>query len=182
MAYKDFPKTNKGYEDKRKFWTGPEGCELVAGFRRDGMTWDEVAYNQIGACEQTIRRWMVKYPEFKAAIQQSADYANAVVEASLMKRALGYTADEETWELDKDTGRMRLVKITKKHVPPDTKACLAWLFNRKYDSWRSQQPPLDSSKEEIAAVSDVLVKIERAADAEVGIVHDDTPDDIPEEA
>jgi len=163
MAYTSlpqFPDTNEGREERKRFWLSDDGIQLVAGLRREGASFERVAY-LIGISDTTLRKWRMQEPKFEAAIQQTDDLVNAMVENALLRRALGYDSVEEDEELVE--GEMRVVRRHVRHVPPDTKACLSWLYSRRADRWRAQQEPLDASAEEIAAVRDVLVTIATAA-------------------
>ena len=160
MAYIDFPDTNEGNSERKAFWLSDAGIQLVAGFRREGASLERIAY-LIGISENTLRKWRSQEPKMEAAIHQTDELVNAMVENALLKRALGYSTVEVDEELVE--GEMRIVRRREKHVPPDTKACLSWLYSRRSDRWRIQQAPLDASAEEIAAVKDVLVTIATAA-------------------
>lgn len=160
MAYIDFPDTNEGNSERKAFWLSDDGIQLVAGFRREGASLERIAY-LIGISENTLRKWRSQEPKLEAAIHQTDELVNAMVENALLKRALGYSTVEVDEELVE--GEMRVVRRREKHVPPDTKACLSWLYSRRSDRWRIQQAPLDASAEEIAAVKDVLVTIATAA-------------------
>ena len=159
VAYIDFPDTNEGRSERKAFWLSDDGIQLVAGWRREGASFERVAY-LIGITESTLRKWRSLEPRFEAAIQQTDDLVNAMVENALLRRALGYSTVEVDEELVE--GQMRVVRRREKHVPPDTKACLSWLYSRRPDRWRAQQAPIDASAEEIAAVRDVLVTIATA--------------------
>lgn len=65
------------------------------------------------------------------------------IESALLKRALGFTLEESTSEdiVDKRTGEsMETAKrrVTKKSVPPDVRALLFWLKNRRPERWRDR--------------------------------------------
>lgn len=160
MAYIDFPDTNEGRSERKRFWLSDDGIQLVAGFRREGASLERIAY-LIGISENALRKWRSMEPKLEAAIQQTDELVNAMVENALLRRALGYTAVEVVEELVE--GEMREVRRIEKPVPPDTKACLSWLYSRRSDRWRIQQAPIDASAEEIAAVKDVLVTIATTA-------------------
>lgn len=160
MAYIDFEDSNEGRSERKRFWLSDDGIQLVAGWRREGAGLERIAY-RIGITETTLRKWRSMEPKLEAAIQQTDELVNAMVENALLRRALGYTSVEVEEELIE--GELRVTHRREKHVPPDTKACLAWLYSRRSDRWRTQQAPLDASAEEIAAVRDVLVTIATAA-------------------
>ena len=161
VAYIDFPDTMEGVQERKAFWLSDDGIQLVAGWRREGAGLERIAH-LIGISETTLRKWRNQEPRLEAAIRQTDELVNALVENALLRRALGYTTMEVVTELVE--GEMREVRRVEKPVPPDTKACLAWLYSRRSDRWRTQQAPIDASAEEIAAVRDVLVTIATTAD------------------
>lgn len=161
MAYVDFDNTEAGRKERKAFWLSADGIELISGFRREGESFEEIALRRLGVSDRTLDRWRRESGELERALRQTDDLVNAAVEASLLKRAIGYTAVEEVEELVE--GEMRVVRRMTKHIPPDTKAALSWLYSRRSDRWRAQQEPLDASAEEIMAARDVLVSIERAS-------------------
>ena len=58
------------------------------------------------------------------------------------------------------TGQIIYSKKTKKTVPPDTGAAMAWLKNRRPDKWRDKQDVEISSPNLIVEVRDSNTKIE----------------------
>lgn len=162
MAYIDFENTEAGKRERKAFWLSPDGIELISGFRREGESLEQIALRRVGVSDRTLDRWRRESEDLERALRQTDDLVNAAVEASLLKRALGYTVVEETEELVE--GEMRVVRRSTRHVPPDTKACLSWLYSRRSDRWRIQQEPIDATTEELLAARDVLVTIERAAE------------------
>ena len=67
---------------------------------------------------------------------------NQLVEAALLRRALGYEVTEERTE-DSEKG-MKTVAATK-HVPGDISAMGLWLKNRCPERWRDHpEPPADT--------------------------------------
>ena len=59
---------------------------------------------------------------------------------------------------------MRTTKVIRKHVAPDVKACLSWLYSRRPDRWRAIQDPLDNDAETIGIAKRMLVTIKEAAE------------------
>lgn len=161
MPYMDFPKSDKGMKERKAFWLSEQGVTLIAGWRREGMTIEEITLRQCGVSETTFRRWCKESEALESALRCAQDSVNAKVEESLLKRALGYVDEEETWELVE--GEMRRVKVVRKPVPPDVKACLSWLYSRRSDRWRAIQEPRDTTSEDIADVKNVLVSIVNVA-------------------
>lgn len=82
---------------------------------------------------RTIHRWKLDYPDFRIALQVGKEAADAKVEESLFKRATGYSFDsEKVFFVDGEAHRVETIE----HVPPDTKAAMWWLQNRKPQTWR----------------------------------------------
>lgn len=162
MPYREFPKTNAGSIERKEFWLSDEGLELISGFRREGMTIEEIFQGQVGITETTWRRWLAGSDGLREAISQTDEYVNCLVERSLLRRALGYEVVEVDEELVE--GEMRVVRRRHRHVPADTKACLSWLYSRRPDRWRAVQDPRDASTEQLRAVDSVLVSIVHASE------------------
>ena len=83
------------------------------------------------------------------------------VEEALLKRATGYDYEEDTWELVE--GELRLTKKCRKHVPPDVKAILSWLYNRLPNQWRATQEPLETTQY-TETIKDILVAMKEVAE------------------
>lgn len=165
MAYIDFPNSKPGQPNqsaKKNFYMSEEGLGLVRQWRREGLTIEEIAHKYIGVGETTLSRWRHESEDFENALRIGQDQANALVEESLFKRALGYDYDEDTWELVE--GEMRKVKTIRKHVSPDVKACLSWLFSRRPDRWRATQDPIDEAAGDMEKAKKILVAIKEVAD------------------
>lgn len=73
---------------------------LMAGH---GMSDPEMA-KEMGIAESTLYKWRHDFPEFATALDEGKDDINRLVEASIVKSALGYTFDEITQYRDKDGG------------------------------------------------------------------------------
>ena len=56
------------------------------------------------------------------------------IKHALLKRALGYEYEEKTVEVGAN-GKPKVVKITKKHVPPDTKLAADILLLMRCGKW-----------------------------------------------
>jgi hypothetical protein len=86
-----------------------------------------------GVALRTIHRWKIEHPEFREALEMGKDEADKKVEDSLYRRAVGYTFDsEKIVVVDKELQRVETIE----HVPPDTKAAMFWLQNRRPGIWR----------------------------------------------
>lgn len=159
-AYMEFADTAEGRKERYAFWTGEDGLQLVRQWRREGASFERLSALMGVACS-TLSKWRSREPRLEAAIKQTDDLVDAMVENALLKRALGYTAQEVEEELVE--GEMRVVRRRERHFAPDTKACLSWLYSRRSDRWRVQQAPLDTTADEVLQAKQVLVTIARAA-------------------
>ena len=117
---------------KYEYWLTPEGLIKLEGWARDGLSDDQIAKN-IGINRDTLYRWKKAYPDFSDALKRGKEVIDRQVENALLKRALGYTYDEVTFEDGVEVKRVR------KQVVPDTTAQIFWLKNRKPDDWRDKR-------------------------------------------
>jgi hypothetical protein len=83
----------------------------------------------------TINLWKVEHPEFSESISVPKDIADAKVEQSLYRRAMGYEHDEV--DIRVVNGEIIETPI-RKYYPPDTSAMIFWLKNRKKEEWRDK--------------------------------------------
>lgn len=163
MAYVEFPKSQQGNIDRKNFWTqSDEGLLLISQWRREGITCEEIALKYIGIGTSTWDRWRKSSDKLCKALSTSDQVVNASVEQALLKRALGYDVEEVTEELVE--GTLRITKRQTKHIAPDVKACLSWLYSRRSDRWRVVQDPLDSTADEVNAAKKMLVTIKQVAE------------------
>jgi len=108
---------------------------LVEGWARDGLTDEQIAKN-LGIGTRTFYEYKEKYPQFSQSLKRGKEVVDTEVENALLKRALGYTYDEETYEeLSDGTSKSKTVT---KHIPGDTTAQIFWLKNRKPGVWRDK--------------------------------------------
>lgn len=160
MAYKDFPEDLQGQKKRKAFWLSEDGLTLIAGWRRWGITIEEIATKYIGISMTGFRNWCRESDELKRVLRQSQDVANMTAEESLLKRACGYDYVEQTYDLIE--GELRLAHEYHRHMPPDTKALLAWLYNRCPEKWRSVQEPLEQTKY-TETIKNILVAMKQVA-------------------
>lgn len=140
VVYDDYPDK---FAKKVDWWRSEQGLSLIRGWRAQGKSIKNVV-SSMGIDPRTFRRWRKQYPEFDEAMEVGVEVANSNVMEALYKRACGYDYWEETWELIE--GELRLVRKNKRHLPPDTKAILHWLWSRMPNQWRSVQEPLESTQ------------------------------------
>lgn len=160
MAYIDFPEGLKGQKQRKAFWLSDEGLMLISGWRKQGIPLTRIATECVGVSKTAWWGWYKESEKLRDACTISLDIANATVEDALFKRAVGYDYDEETWELVE--GELRRTRVIRKHVPPETKAIMQWLFNRLPNRWRAQQEPLESTQY-TETVKEILIAMKEVA-------------------
>lgn len=103
----------------------------------------------------TVALWKVQHPEFSDALRVSKEEADAKVEQSLYRRAMGYEHDETDIRV---VGGEIVQTPLRKFYPPDTTACIFWLKNRKPAEWRDKVEQELSGTIQLAKIERVLVK------------------------
>jgi IS30 family transposase len=125
---------------KGKFekWLLPENLIRIEGWAKDGLIYEQIATN-LGVCLATLDNWRSRFPEIATALSKGRETVDREVENALYKSATGYEYEEETFELDRKTGEMVLVKTVTKKMPPNVTAQIFWSKNRKPNEWRDKQ-------------------------------------------
>ena len=136
-------------------WLENDKLILLEGWARDGLTDEQIAKN-IGINRTTLYDWKKKEVNIADALKKGKEVIDFEVENALLKRALGYEYEEETYE------NGILTKKVKKQVPPDTTAQIFWLKNRKPNNWKDRVET-DEDKEAVANASQVIAKIRKVA-------------------
>lgn len=112
-------------------WLENDKLILLEGWARCGLTDEQIAKN-MGIAPSTLYEWKKKSKEFSESLKKGKEVVDFEVENALLKRALGYEYEEETYE------NGILTKKVKKQVPPDTTAQIFWLKNRQVKKWRDK--------------------------------------------
>ena len=136
-------------------WLEKDKLILLEGWARDGLTDEQIAKN-MGIAPSTLYEWKKKSKEFSESLKKGKEVVDFEVENALLKRALGYEYEEETYE------NGILTKKVEKHVAPDTTAQIFWLKNRKPNTWKDKIET-DEDKEAVANASQVIAKIRKVA-------------------
>lgn len=123
-------------------WLKEDNLKLLEAWARDGLTNEQIAHN-IGIRSKTLYEWINKFSVIGDALKRGKEVVDIEVENALLKRALGYSYQETTRELSKETGQLVITKVVTKQVIPDTTAMIYWLKNRKPKQWRDK-PTLDT--------------------------------------
>lgn len=131
-----------GRKGKYHEWLTEDGLTKLQGWARDGLTEEQIAEN-MGIVRTTLYTWKNRYPELDKALKKGKEVIDRHVENALLKRALGYSYEEVTYErvYDADTDshvRVETKRVTKE-VHPDVTAQIFWLKNRKPEEWRDRR-------------------------------------------
>jgi len=109
-----------------------------------------------GVSRRTIGYWASKYKEFGTALKVGKDIADDRVERTLYERATGYSYDAV--KILQNNGQPVIVPYTE-HVAPDTTACIFWLKNRRFLTWRDR---MEHTGKDGAAITLTLSKDDAA--------------------
>lgn len=112
-------------------WLVNDKLILLEGWARSGLTDEQIAKN-IGINRTTLYDWKKKEVNIADTLKKGKEVIDFEVENALLKRALGYEYEEETYE------NGVLTKKVKKQVAPDTTAQIFWLKNRQVKKWRDK--------------------------------------------
>ncbi len=112
--------------------------EFARALAIEGLTNQEIA-DKLNIGITTLKKWMKLYPEFATSIKEGKAPADAKVEMSLYKKALGFEVTEKR-ALVVGTGEYAHIEMVTetRYVPPDNTSCIFWLKNRKPDKWRDK--------------------------------------------
>jgi len=102
---------------------------------------------------RTIHRWKLRHKAFCHSLKLGKDMPNLQVERALYHRAIGYSHPDQ--DIRVVNGEIVITPIVK-HYPPDTKAALAWSYNRMSDRWHPQPDSDKASPDDLAAALMIL--------------------------
>jgi hypothetical protein len=112
----------------------PEFVEQARKLAALGAT-DREAAEFFEVAESTLHLWKHTHPEFSESLKVGKETADARVEQSLYRRALGYSHDAV--KMHTVDGAVSITPYVE-HYPPDTTAAIFWLKNRKPAEWRDK--------------------------------------------
>lgn len=109
--------------------------EEIKDWVRNGATDEEVA-KRLGISRDSFYQYKKEFSDFSDTLKETKEIVDSQVENALLKRALGYSYNEVTKEVDAD-GKKKIKTVTKE-VLPDVTAQIFWLKNRQPDKWRDK--------------------------------------------
>ena len=110
----------------------PDFCPIAYKFCLLGATNEDLA-SLFEVAVATFGYWLRRYPEFKKAVQEGRDVADADVALALLHKAKGFT-HTDVKVLRTETGPEQVEY--NRYFPPDTQAAIFWLRNRRRKQWR----------------------------------------------
>jgi hypothetical protein len=121
------------------YWISEDGLILLEAWSRDGLKLGQIADN-MGIRQAKLSQWRKEYEEIDEALKSGKEVVDYKVENALLKAALGFKTKEITVTIGRRQINGEWVDITKetkeKEIAPSVTACLAWLNNRKPNTWK----------------------------------------------
>jgi hypothetical protein len=112
----------------------PEYVEQAKKLCKLGATIFDMA-DFFSVSDASIKDWMVRFPEFAAAVKVGRAAPDQRVKRALYERAVGYSfMSEKVFCSEGQIVRAPFVE----HVPPDVGAARLWLMNRLPDEFRAK--------------------------------------------
>lgn len=112
----------------------PRMAKTTRRLASKGLTNVEIA-KVLGVAESTFQEWLRKHSELAEALREAKIPSNAIVEASLFRRATGFAVPETRTIFDSESGQVIEYEVLR-YYPPDVRAAQYWLKNRDPDRWR----------------------------------------------
>jgi hypothetical protein len=109
-------------------------------------------------CRRTIDSWIATIPEFSLAIKQGREGANEAVVSALFARATGM--EQKMTKVFCHRGQPVTADYTVQ-LPPDVRACIFWLRNRRPEQWRENRPLVEEEDDDPDWVSELEAASER---------------------
>ncbi len=115
-------------------WLTPEGLLKLEGWKRDGLSNEQIA-NNIGIKRQTFQDWIKKYDDISDALKKGREVVRIETENALFKSCKGFFVTETREEIYSGGGK-KVTKITK-YIPPSVPAIIFALKNLAPDKWKN---------------------------------------------
>ena len=114
----------------------PENAEIARHACMIGATNDTLA-ERFAVCRRTIDNWIAAIPEFSAAVGEGRAVADGSVVSAPFARATGM--EQRMTKVFCHRGQPVMANYTVQ-LPPDVRACIFWLRNRRPEQWRENRP------------------------------------------
>ena len=136
----------------------PENAEIARHACMLGAT-NEVLAERFEVSRRTIDNWIATIPEFSDAVRQGRDVADESVVSALFARATGM--EQKMTKVFCHRGQPVTATYTQQ-LPPDVRACIFWLRNRRPWQWRENRPLVDDGEVDDVRISELDAAGERA--------------------
>jgi IS30 family transposase len=124
---------------KYEKWLEKENLILLEGWRRDGLSLDQIAKN-MGINVSTLHVYIKQHQEISEALKKGDEVCVYEVENAMYKSALGFYVEEiEVIETETDLGKTVTKKKHRRYVPPSTANQIFILKNRRSDWWKDSK-------------------------------------------
>lgn len=167
-------------DSKVDYWLTDDGLELIKNWSRNTFSKSEIA-DRMGVNINTLLKWQKQYVEINEAMNVTREIVDFQVENAVLKAALGYKTKEIKVTVGKKVVNGEMVEMLKettvKEVPPNIKAAMFWLNNRKFDDWKLNR---DKVVEVDPDDSQVTITIQRGNKAKID-VYDEGEENTDEE-
>lgn len=148
---------------KYKQWTTEEGQTLLRGWRRAGLTDEQVA-KKIGVNVSTIYDWKNKYAEISDALKKGKEVCDFEAEEALVSMFKGHYVEDSVTEINEVDGKQKKhIRKTKHWVEPNVTAIIFYLKCRA--GWREQAQEDDADVME--RLAEMIASVDKAANARV---------------
>jgi hypothetical protein len=115
----------------------PEYPELARRFCQMGGTNEDLA-DFFEVSRSTIDEWLRVHSEFADGVRKGRDLIDMIATDKLLSRVMGYTHEGKRYVLHNgEEKELRHVV----HYPPDVRACIFWLRNRRRKQWLERATP-----------------------------------------
>ena len=122
----------------------PENAEVARHACMLGAT-NEALAGRFEVCRRTIDNWIATIPEFSDAVRHGREVADVSVVSALFARATGM--EQKMTKVFCHRGQPVTANYTVQ-LPPDVRACIFWLRNRRPGQWRENRPLVEEVEEE----------------------------------
>ena len=135
----------------------PETAKIARNACMLGAT-NETLAARFDVCRRTIDSWIASIPEFSIAVKQGRAGADEAVVSSLFARATGM--EQKMTKVFCHRGQPVTADYTVQ-LPPDVRACIFWLRNRRPEEWRENRPLVEEEDDDGHWVSELEAASER---------------------
>lgn len=145
---------------KSKYDIVKENFPNIKKWLKDGVTERQIAKN-LGIAMSSWSLYKTQYSELTELIKTSRETVVEDLRGALLKRALGFTYEEQKTYIktDQETGKVtQYTEITKKQALPDVAAINLSLKNYDKDNWANDPQLLELRKLELEFKKEMAAK------------------------